>query len=126
MSDDKKVNSYRDLRVWQRSLTLATRIYRLTEAFPKQQTFGLCSQMQRTAVSIPSNIAEGNQRDSTKEYLHFVSIALGSAAELETQTLLAEQLHYLRPDEAQPVLAELDEIGRTLRGIQKHLKEKLS
>jgi four helix bundle protein len=125
MSDDKKVSSYRDLKVWQRSLALAARIYRLTETFPKQQTFGLCSQMQSAAVSIPSNIAEGNQRDSTKEYLHFISISLGSTAELETQTLLSEQLQYLKQAEAQSILAELDEIGRMLRGIQKHLKEKL-
>ncbi len=78
------VKSYRDLRVWQAAMNLVEQVYRLTRAFPKQETYGLSSQMQRAAVSIPSNIAEGHTREHLKEYLHHLSIAQASLAELET------------------------------------------
>ncbi len=84
--------SYKDLIVWQRSMELAENIYSITKCFPPSELYGLTLQMRRAAVSIPSNIAEGYQRSTTKEYLHFLSIARGSAAELETQTLLAKNI----------------------------------
>jgi len=79
------INTFRDLRVWQAAVELVVEVYRLTGVLPKQETYGLVSQMQRAAVSIPSNIAEGHSREHIKEYLHHLSVAQGSLAELETQ-----------------------------------------
>ncbi|PIG92073.1 four helix bundle protein [Gloeocapsopsis sp. IPPAS B-1203] len=119
------INSYQDLKVWQFSMNLAEKVYHLTYQFPKQETYGLSSQIQRAAVSVPSNIAEGHTRDSTKEYLQFLSVALGSLAELETQLILAERLSYLDIQDLQTVLSKTDEISRMIRGLQKALKAKL-
>lgn len=120
------INSYRDLKVWQAGMDLAEQVYKLTQAFPKQETYGLSSQIQRAAVSVHSNIAEGHGRDSTKEYLHFLSVALGSLHEVETQLILAGRLKYLDQKDLDLVLARMDEAGRMLRGLQKSLKAKLS
>lgn len=87
------LNSHKELIVWQKSITLVKDIYRLTSNFPKNELYGLSSQMQRAAVSIPSNIAEGYSRKNTKEYLQFLRIAYGSATELETQIIIAEDLY---------------------------------
>ena len=86
---------YRDLKVWQAAMRLTVEVYRLSEQFPKHETYGLTSQLQRSAVSLPSNIAEGHGRNSPKEFNHFLGIALGSLAELETQLILAQHLNYL-------------------------------
>lgn len=91
-----KTRSYRDLIIWQKSMVLAVEIYRLTKQFPKTEQYGLSSQMQRAAVSIPSNIAEGSKRKHLAEYLQFLSIANGSAAELETQIELCIRLPELQ------------------------------
>ena len=88
------MKSYRDLTVWQRSMQLVKAVYELTEAFPSQEQFGLTSQMRRSAVSIPSNIAEGFARKSRGEYARFVDIAYGSAAKLETQLDIAAMLEF--------------------------------
>lgn len=106
-------------------MDLAEQIYHLTRYFPKQELYGLASQIQRAAVSIPSNIAEGHSRDSTKEFLHFLSIALGSLAELETQLILAGRLSYLEKKDLEIILSKTDEIQKMLRGIQRSLKAKL-
>jgi four helix bundle protein len=119
------INSYRDLKVWQLSLFLAKQLYTLTKDFPRSEIYGLSSHIQRAAVSIPSNIAEGHARDSTQEFLRFIVIALGSLAELETQLILAEQLEYIDTFKLQETLAKTDEIQRMLRGLQKSLKAKL-
>jgi len=120
------IDSFRDLKVWQSGIDLAEEVYRLTQSFPKQEMYGLSSQMQRAAVSIPSNIAEGHGRDSTKEFLHFLSVALGSLFELETQLTLAGRLGYLDKGELENVLSRMDEISRMMRGLQKSLSSKLS
>ena len=86
---------YRDLKVWQASMQLAGDIYRLSAQFPKFEVYGLASQIQRSAVSVPSNIAEGHGRNSPKEFYHFLGIAAGSLSELETQLMLAQQFVYL-------------------------------
>lgn len=86
------LNSYQQLTVWQKSIELVTEIYKLTEVFPKSELFGLTSQMRRSAVSIPSNIAEGYARKHRQEYIQFIRIAYGSGAELETQILIAKNL----------------------------------
>ena len=95
MSDAGRVESYRDLIVWQKSMELVERVYRMTRVFPKEELYGLSSQIRRAAVSIPSNIAEGQARKSTAEFLNFLSIAQGSRAEVETQTLIAQRLGYV-------------------------------
>lgn len=120
------INSYRDLKVWQTSIDVVEHVYRLTQNFPKQEVYGLSSQIQRAAVSIPSNIAEGHARYSTKEFLQHLSIALGSLAELETQLVLAERLGYSNRNNLEVVLSKTDETGRMLRGLQRSLKAKLS
>lgn len=120
------VVSYRDLIVWQKSMELVEMIYRLTSKLPRDQAFVLTSQLQRSAVSVPSNIAEGHARESTKDYMRFVSIALGSVAELETQPILCQRMKYLEDAESVNVLRVADEIGKMLRSLQRVLKEKLN
>jgi len=120
-----KINSYRDLQVWRLAINLSTDVYTTTSSFPKNENFGLCSQLQRAAVSVASNIAEGHARESTKEYLRFVSIALGSLAELETQFIISNNLNYINQVNLDGILEKTSEIGRMLRGLQKSLKAKL-
>ena len=112
---------YRDLKVWQAAMQLAGEVYRLSARLPKHETYGLASQLQRSAVSLPSNIAEGHGRNSQKEFNHFLGIALGSLAELETQLILAQQLKYLTEEDISPALQNADEIGKMLKGLQKSL-----
>ena len=88
------INSYKDLIVWQRSIELVTSIYKLTERFPATEIYGLTSQMRRSSVSIPSNIAEGRRRGTRKDYLQFLRVAYGSGSELETQLLIAQKLSF--------------------------------
>ncbi|MGL4619757.1 four helix bundle protein [Chroococcidiopsis sp.] len=120
-----QINSYRDLKVWQAEMNLVFEVYRITQKFPKHEVYGLSSQVQRAAVSIPSNIAEGHTRESTKEYLQSLSIALGSLAELETQLMLAQRLLYIEAEDLELALSKTDSISRMLRGLQKSLKAKL-
>ena len=112
---------YRDLKVWQASMQLAGDVYRLSAQFPKHETYGLAGQLQRSAVSLPSNIAEDHGRNSREEFQHFLGIALGSLAELETQVILARQFGYLTETEINPVLRNADEAGKMLKGLQKSL-----
>ena len=102
-------------------MQLATEVYRLSTKFPKHETYGLASQIQRSAVSVPSNIAEGHGRNSNKEFHHFLGIALGSLSELETQLILAQQLGYLTEEIINPALQISSEIGKMLKGLQKSL-----
>ncbi|WP_374349277.1 four helix bundle protein [Chitinimonas sp.] len=112
--------AHKDLRVWQSAMQLVEQIYRLTDTFPREELFGLSSQMRRAAVSVPSNIAEGSARQSTKELLHFLSIAAGSLAELDTQLELAGRIGYT-PD-IQQVQVKLDETSALLQAARKSLK----
>jgi four helix bundle protein len=124
-ADVQMVRSYQQLKVWQLGMDLVVDVYRTTTGLPKSEQFGFASQMQRAAVSVPSNIAEGHARDSTKEFLHHISIALGSLAELEAHLLLAQRLSYITADTLQPLLVRTAELGRMCRGLQKSLKSKL-
>jgi four helix bundle protein len=99
--------------------------YRLTSTFPKHETYGIASQLQRAAVSIPSNIAEGHSRDHLKEFIRFVSIARGSVAELETQVELARRIDYAPEPAASDILAKLDNLGRQLNSLRTSLQSKL-
>lgn len=111
------VNSFRDLRVWHAGVELAQRVYAITRTFPRSETYGLASQMQRAAVSVPSNIAEGHARQHLKEYLHHLSIALGSLAELETQFEIAVRLDCLSRDSCDQELAHIWSLGRQLSAL---------
>lgn len=111
------VKSYRDLIAWQRARELVKEVYLLTATFPVGERFGLVSQMDRSAVSIPSNIAEGYGRATTRDYLHFLRIAHGSAYELETQLVLAEDLGLCGRQASSKVVATLQEAIRLLQGL---------
>ncbi|HVG20032.1 MAG TPA: four helix bundle protein [Blastocatellia bacterium] len=115
------INSFRDLRVWQSGMDLVEEVYLLTQVFPKQEVYGLASQMQRAAVSIPSNIAEGHTRDHSKEYLHHLSIAQASLAELETQLEIAARLKYLSKVSLKQILEHVWALGRQLYALRNAL-----
>ncbi|MCE1183451.1 MAG: four helix bundle protein [Rhodocyclales bacterium] len=112
---------YRDLIVWQKAMDLVVEIYRLSQAFPNTEKFGLSAQIQRAAVSIPSNIAEGHARKSSGAFINHLSIAAGSLAELETQLMLAVRLGFCSEDVASPLFLCADEIGRMLTGLKNSL-----
>jgi len=116
------IESYRSLAVWQKSVDFSVLIYRLLATFPKQEQFGLVSQMQRAAVSIPSNIAEGKERQTDRDFARFISMALGSLAELETQLLIANKLGYVPDQDLNTAAMRADEIGKMLRGLSKTLR----
>lgn len=119
------VQSYRDLQVWQRGMRLAADVYRLTATLPSSERYGLSVQMQRAVVSIPSNIAEGHERDSTREFLRFLSIAQGALAELETQLSLAVLLEMVPASQVDRLLSDASELGRMLNGMRSKLALRL-
>jgi four helix bundle protein len=116
------VQSYRELIVWQRAIDLVEKVYRATESFPKTETYQLTSQVRRAAVSVPSNIAEGQGRRTTKDFLHFLGIAYGSLCELETQIILAIRFEYLTQTSAEPVFELSAEVGRLINGLVRSLE----
>ncbi len=93
-----EIKDYKDLKIWQKGIDLVNKTYSITEKFPNSELYGLTSQMRRTAISIPSNIAEGFVRKHTKEYFHFLTISLGSCAELDTQVIIAVERKYISKD----------------------------
>ncbi len=113
--------SYRDLLVWQKSIDLAKQLYRITALFPRDEKFGLISQIRRAAVSVPSNIAEGQARNTTGEFIQFISHAEGTAAELDTQMLLSIELGFVKPLEAANAVALIGEIRRMLNSLRRRL-----
>ena len=121
-----KIISYRDLKVWQLAMDLAQVVYRLTSTLPKAELYGLVSQMRRSVVSVPSNIAEGHARNSTNEYIRFLSIALASLAELETQVLIAKRLDYISDLQLREALRMSDVLGKMVRALEKSLNAKRS
>lgn len=116
-----QIKSFRDLRVWQAGIELVRIVYELTSKFPRSETYGLASQMQRAAVSVPSNIAEGHTRESTKEYLQHLSIAQASLAELETQLEIARQLNYISEADTTRLLEKISSLGRQLFALRNAL-----
>lgn len=120
-----KVKNYRDLLVWQQAIELVEKIYIVTAQFPKEEVYGLTSQIRRAAVSIPSNIAEGHTRDSLKEYLHFLSIASASLAEVETQLTISKRLNICNAETIEPIEDLADKTLKMLRNLQRALREKL-
>jgi four helix bundle protein len=118
------VRSFRDLEVWRLGLDLVQSVYKCTATFPKSETFGLSAQMRGAAVSIPSNIAEGQARNSSKQFLQFLSFALGSLAELETQLELAARLEY-GTGEISIALEQVNLLGKKLHCLQRSIRRTL-
>lgn len=119
------VNSYRDLQVWQKSMDFVVNCYQFTAKFPKSEIYGLSSQLQRAAVSIPANIAEGHGRRYTKPFLNHLSISYGSLMETETHLQIAERLHYLDHATLSKLLEQSAEIGRMTNGLIDSLERRL-
>jgi four helix bundle protein len=115
------IKTFKDLMVWQEAMNLVEMIYRHTKNFPKEEMYGITSQIRRAAVSIPANIAEGNGRKSRKEYLRFLSIANGSVSELDTHLLIAERLNYLAKDVKVLLEVQLQSVGKLLSALRKSL-----
>jgi four helix bundle protein len=115
------VRSYRDLIVWQKAMELVKCIYDLVGRFPSHERYGLADQMRRSAVSIPSNIAEGQARQHTAEFRHFLYVALGSLAELETQSLIAHNVSYLTAEQVRDIEERISETRKMLHGLIKQL-----
>ena len=112
------------LEVWNKAIDFVTTVYKNTSTFPSDEKFGLTSPVRRADVSIPANIAEGAARQSSKEFVHFLSIAQGSASELETELLIAQNLGYLREDVYESLYTQLNTIARMIVGLSQHLKRK--
>ena len=116
------VKSYKDLIVWQKSVDLSLQIYKITKNFPKEETYGIVSQMRRCAISIPSNIAEGSTRRGKSEYIQFLYISFASGAELETQLLIAKKLEYLPQSDFEKLNNLLQEIMKMLNSLIAKIK----
>jgi four helix bundle protein len=119
--DEKTVSTHKDLNVWKKAMDLAAQVYSLTAKVPKEELYGLTSQIRRSAVSIPSNIAEGAARHSRKKFIQFLHIASGSVAELETQFLLAIQIGLHSGDH---IISHVEEVRKLLLGLLRSLKKK--
>lgn len=112
-----KVHNFRELKVWQKGMELSKNIYQITCTFPTEEKYGLKSQIQRSAISIPSNIAEGYGRTGNNELKHFLSISLGSAFELETQVILANEFRYTDKNNFELIINQIQEIQKMLIGL---------
>jgi four helix bundle protein len=119
------LNSYHDLIVWQRAIDFVVDTYKLTGRFPRTELYGLTSQLQRAAVSVPSNVAEGAGRIHTREFINHASIARGSLFEAETQIIVAQRLGYVGEEDIKPLLQLVAEVGRLLHGLIVALERKL-
>ncbi|WP_416207896.1 four helix bundle protein [Chryseobacterium sp. YIM B08800] len=117
--------THKDLEVWQKAIALVTDIYNQTASFPKEEMYGLVSQLRRSAVSIPSNIAEGAARQSNKEYIQFLYVALGSLMELDTQLIIAKNINFISEESLIELQLKMEEIGKMLNGLIKYRKTKL-
>jgi four helix bundle protein len=118
------LKSYSDLIAWQKAMDLVQTVYKSVEAFPKEEIYGLTSQLKRAAVSVPSNIAEGQGRKSTREFIYHLSVAYGSLMEVETQILIAARLGYLSQPEAEQITERTSEVGRLINGLSNSLINK--
>ena len=118
------LKTYRDLKVWQKSYELCLKIYRITGKFPKEEKYGLTSQLRRSAVSVPSNIAEGYGRKTTADYIRMLYIAYGSICEVETQILLAGDLGFIEKGALATIKGNIVEVERMLKALIKSLENK--
>lgn len=116
------IKTHKDLDAWKISVELVTEIYQLTGNYPKDEIFGLTNQMRRASISIPSNIAEGAARNSKKEFIQFLYIALGSQQELDTQLLISRNLNFITEDSYNQITDKVQTVGKLLNGLIKYLK----
>jgi four helix bundle protein len=120
-----KIKNYQELNIWKRSVEMAIEIYNTSKNFPKEDLYGLTSQMRRASVSIPSNIAEGFNRYQNKEFRQFLYVSLGSCAEVETQLFIAQRLNYVDQEKASKLIKELGEIGKMINSLIKKINGNL-
>jgi len=120
------LKNYKELKVWQKSYQSCLEVYKITKGFPKEEVYGLTSQIRRAAVSVPSNIAEGYGRKTTPEYIRSLYIAYGSNCELETQVLLSYDLGYIKDENMKKIQEEIGEVERMLKALIKSLENKFS
>ncbi|NLE42102.1 MAG: four helix bundle protein [Lentisphaerae bacterium] len=118
------ISSYKELKVWQTGMDLSEQVYRVTQLFPRTEIYGMTSQLRRASVSIPANIAEGWGRQSTGDYIHFLKISQGSAAELDTELLLAQRLNLTEPESLTPLIERTLEEQKMLRALIQSLQAK--
>ncbi len=118
---EKNIQSFRDLIIWQKGIDLVKEVYKATKDFPREELYGLTNQIRRAAVSIPSNIAEGHIRQHRAEFRHFLSVALGSLAEVETQVLISKELNYIPGEKCENLLDQMIVLGKMIRGLIKKL-----
>jgi four helix bundle protein len=123
MARDSTIKSYRDLRVWQDSMSLAAECYRTTRSFPKEEMFGLTSQIRRSAASIPANIAEGHGRENTPSFIQYLRIAQGSLKELETHWMLAERVGLVEKGSIEQIIRQCESLGKMLRLLIRALQQ---
>ena len=123
MAHQNTIENYRDLKVWQQGIDLVEQVYARTASFPSEEKFGLTAQVRRAAVSIPSNIAEGWGRGSTKDYMHFLRIARSSLLEVETQLIIAHRLGYIEEETLHTVLDQTEVESRMLLSLQRSLNK---
>jgi four helix bundle protein len=116
-----KVKNFRELIVWQKALDLVEETYKASKSFPKDEIYGLTSQIRRAVVSIPSNIAEGQGRDTSREFRHYLSIAYGSLCEVQTQIFIAPRLTYMKEEQVIRLLSMTDEVARLINGLSNSL-----
>jgi four helix bundle protein len=121
MEESRKVRHYRDLMAWQKAMDLVELVYGATRGWPKDEIYGLTNQIRRAVVSVPSNIAEGQGRNSPKEFMHHLSIARGSLLEVETQALIAQRLGYIPSELAERILSSADDVSRLISGLARYL-----
>ncbi len=120
------IKNFKDLLVWQQARTLTKQIYFLSQSFPKEETYGLSGQIRRAIISVISNIAEGHSRSSTKDYIQYISMAIGSLAEVETQLIIACDLQYLQEETIGDTFASIHDLQRKLHSLRKALRSKLN
>ena len=121
-----KTSDYKELQVWQKAMDLVVEIYKISKLLPKEETYGISDQIRRAAVSIPSNIAEGQSRNSAKEFIQFLSIARGSLAELETQLLICTKVNMLSEDNIAEAQNITTEVGKMIKGLMNKLNSQLT
>jgi four helix bundle protein len=117
--------NYRDLETWQKAMDMVQEVYEATRDFPKEEIYGLRSQIRRAVVSIPSNIAEGQGRESVKDFLRRLSIAYGSLCETETQIVIAGRLGYIKDDASEKLMLRAGEVGRLINGLTRSLSKQV-
>jgi four helix bundle protein len=119
------VQSFKDLEVWQVAMDVAVQCYESTRVFPREELFGMTGQIRRASASVPANIAEGQGRDHTKEFVHFLSVAKGSLAELETHLLLSHRVGLMKQHQLDAILLLVERVGKMLTALRKALQRRL-